>query len=298
MAMASARMLVAPPTRVPLPYGLLNAAQPQEEADAHWANGVRFQPVPCGPAGVTLEPCPSVTGGPDLAATALGLPTNGTSPFTVYAWIDCSTVGYIQDAQRLATAALTSGEGRAVEREFWTGEYGTTPHLAEDTPVTGSDGVVEQTAATIVTGAALDPVEALGALEDALGWCYGNEGVVHVTPATLTHLMNRGIVYRDGARLRTPNGHLIAAGSGYPGTSPTGVAPAGGHAWMYATGAVTVRRSGIVLPSPQQMQVVNRNKNDVIQVAYRTYVIGWECCHFAALVRLGGEVTGSVGLPT
>jgi hypothetical protein len=67
---------------------------------------------------------------------------------------------------------------------------------------------------------------------------------------------------------------------------------------MYATGAVTVRRSGIVLPSPQQVQVIDRNKNDVVQVAYRTYVIGWECCHFAALVRLGGEITGSVGLPT
>ncbi len=298
MAMSSARMLVAPPTRKPLPYGLLNAAQPQEEVDPHWANGVRFQPVPCGPAGITLEPCPSVTGGPNMAPTAFGMETRGTSAFSPYAYIDCSTVGHIEEAQQLASAALTSGEGRAVEREFWTGEFGTQPHLAANAAVTGSDGTLEQTAAVVVTGAALDAVEALGVLEDALGSCYGNEGVIHVTPATLTHLFNLSVVYRDGARLRSPNGHLVAAGSGYPGTGPDGTAPAGGHAWMYATGAVTVRRSGIVLPSPQQVQVIDRNKNDVVQVAYRTYVIGWECCHFAALVRLGGEITGSVGLPT
>ena len=291
-------MLVAPPTRTPLPYGLLNAAQPQEDADARWALGVRFQPVPCGPAGVSLEPCPSVTGGPTLAPTAFGMETRGASSFTVYGFIDCSTVGYIEEAAQLATAMLTSGEGRAVEREFWTGEFGTMPHLAEDTAVTGTDGTIEQSAATVVTGAPLDVVEGLGLLEESLAFCYGNEGVIHVTARTLTHLTNRNLVTKDGARLRTPNGHLIAAGSGYPGTSPAGAAPAGGEAWMYATGAVSVRRSGIVVPSPQQVQVINRLKNDVVQIAYRTYVIGWDCCHFAALVRLGGEITGSVGVPT
>jgi hypothetical protein len=192
---------------------------------------------------------------------------------------------------------LTAGEARAVEREFWTGEFGTTPHLAEDTAVTGTDGVIEQTAAVVVTGSPLDVVEATGMLEDALGSCYGNQGIIHVTPKTLTAMANRAIVVRDGPRLRTPNGHLIAAGQGYPGTAPDGTAPAGGHAWMYATGAVAVRRSGIVIPSPQIVQVVNRSKNDVVQVAYRTYVIGWDCCHFAALVRLGGEITGAVGTP-
>lgn len=169
MAISDGRMLVAPPTRVPLPYGLLNAAEPQEDADAHWQLGIRFQPVPCGPAGVTLEPCPSVTGGPSLAATSVGIVTRGASSFTVYAWIDCSTVGFIDEAQSMASAMLTAGEGRAVEREFWTGEFGTTPHLAEDTAVTGTDGSVEQTAAVVVTGAPLDVVEAVGSLEDALG---------------------------------------------------------------------------------------------------------------------------------
>lgn len=298
MAISDGRLLVAPPTRVPLPYGLMNAAQPQEDADAHWALGIRFQSIPCGPAGISLEPCPSVTGGPTLAPTAFGMETRGASSFTVYGFIDCSTVGYIEEAQQLASAMLTSGEGRAVEREFWTGEFGTRPHLAASAAVTGSDGVLEQSAATIVTGAPLDVVEALGLLEGSLASCYGNEGVIHVTATTLTHMMSENLVIRDGARLRTANGHLIAAGQGYPGTGPDGTAPTSGSAWMYATGAVAVRRSGIIIPSPQSVQVINRLKNDVVQIAYRTYVIGWDCCHFAALVRLGGEITGAVGVPT
>ncbi len=298
MAISDGRMLVAPPTRVPLPYGLLTAAEPQEEADPHWQMGVRFRPVPCGPAGITLEPCPSVTGGPNLSPTAFGVDTRGAGTFSPYAFIDCSTVGFIEEAEQMATAMLTAGEARAVEREFWTGEFGTRPHLAANAAVTGSDGVIEQTAATVITGAPVDVVEGLSLLEDGLASCYGNQGVIHATAKTLTHLKSENLVERDGPRLRSPSGHLFAIGCGYPGTGPDGTLPAGGHHWMYATGAVSVRRGPIVLPAPQFAQITDRRKNDVVQVAYRTYVIGWDCCHFAVLVRLGGLVEGTVGTPT
>jgi hypothetical protein len=43
------------------------------------------------------------------------------------------------------------------------------------------------------------------------------------------------------------------------------------------------------------VEALDRARNDVVLVAERTYVIGWDCCHFAVPVRLGGIPTGAVG---
>jgi hypothetical protein len=43
---------------------------------------------------------------------------------------------------------------------------------------------------------------------------------------------------------------------------------------------------------------IGRARNDQVLVAERTYVIGWDCCHFAVPVQLGGDLTGAVGTPS
>lgn len=285
MVIPNAMLLVAPPSRVPLPYGLLSVVQTPTEVDAHWQMGIEYEVDPCERARIFNEVCgQEPVDKEDTAVHELRCST----PFTVYTKPTCSTVGFVDRAERTAVAALTSGEARTVEREFWTGEFGTLPHLAADEAIaTGADACVNQTAAVTVSGSPLSVVDGLALLEEQLSACYGNEGVVHMTPGTLTKLKGEhAAIDRDGQRLRTPNGHLVAAGAGYPGTAPDGSEPAPGVRWMYATGAVFMLRSTISTKSTQARETVDRAKNNVFVIAERTYVLGWDCCHFAVPVRI------------
>jgi hypothetical protein len=86
-------------------------------------------------------------------------------------------------------------------------------------------------------------------------------------------------------RSADPGEDLVAAGAGYPGTSPAGAAPATGESWIYATGAVTMRRGDIKTFTLSES--INRGNNTIEMIAERTYVLGWDCCHFAILVDIG-----------
>lgn len=292
MSISAARLLVEAPNRAPLRFGLMSVAQTPEDPDqVHTRLGVRFEPFTCDPAEVTCQPCPDNSPADKIATEAKTL--RGAMPFSLYTRPVCSSVGFAEEAQRIAEQALLRGEGRALESVFWTGETVTgcpvvTPHLAADTAVEDDTGpndvqpVEEQTAAEVlVTGG---PVEALARVEEALGDCYGNEGVIHVPPSVLTWFQRYRLVERDGPRLRSPSGHLIAAGAGYPGTGPDGSDPPSGTRWIYATGAIVLRRGPVNLIPTSVESALDRSKNDIGYIAERTYVVGWDCCHFAANV--------------
>lgn len=296
MTIDGAQVLVDGPVRTPLPYGLLSVSQvPVDSDDTHWKGGIRYETDDCGFASITTDSC-AVTGGAIKSPTGTWI-TRGAQPLTVYTLPVCAPVGTYENYEPRVQAVLTSGEARAVEKEFWTGANGTLPHLAANTPVSGTGfdtSVVIQTAATVIVTGAVDILEGIALLEEALATCYGNEGVIHIPPIAVAHAKDEDLIDKDGTRLRSPSGHLVAAGAGYTGSSPAGVAPSGGIYWLYATGAVTVRRGPIEVTRPIG-QAVDRSRNDVFLVAERTYVISWDCCHFAIPVRMGGEITGAVG---
>jgi hypothetical protein len=254
--------------------------------------GVRFEVGTCAPATVTTASCAITGTGDKVRIDALSV--RGAMPFTVYSLPVCGPPGYINDAQNYATQGLINGEGRAVEREFWTGAFGTTPHLAANAAIIGADGVIEQTAASVVVsgGATVDPVEGLARLEEALGWCYGAEGVIHAPNSIVASWEAYGLLRREGGRLRSPSNHMVVSGDGYPGTGPDGSQPTASR-WVYATGAVQVRRGPVEVRGTTNAEIVDRAKNDVIVVAERTYVIDWDCCHLAILISLGGQSAGT-----
>lgn len=304
--MVSMRQLATPPGFTPAGYGLLSVAEFALDADidGHWRNGVEYQPAFCGDALTTVAEC--VTGGVAKPAAAQGVTSRGADPFAVYAWLDCSPVGYTPEQWRQRTIdALLNNEARVVERVFATGTVTgggpVYPHLASDTAVDDGTGlgppISLQTAASVIVTGAVDVVEAVGALEGALGGCYGGTPVLHVPRSALAHLAAEHQVMRDGPRLRTIGGSLVAAGAGYPGTAPDGSQPADGVVWFYATGAVKVWRGQVETTGANPADYIGRAKNDTVLVAERVYVIGWDCCHYAIPVRLGGAATGDVGSP-
>lgn len=287
------RKYVDPPTRQPLPYSLVQMTDWRDSNDPHWQAGIEWQSL-CGNSATALDYCVTGAALPAQKVDTGGLEPRAANPFTVYAEIDCSPVGThwergMADARRL----LEQSEAHAVEQAFWTGTAaGVTntvyPRLAADTAVydTGSSFRVQlQTVAVVVTGGlGVTPALGMGALEDAAADCYHGVVTIHVPMIAIPSLMHRGIIQRDGARLRTISGNTVVVGAGYANTSPAGVAAGVGQAWIYSTGTVFGYRSSV--KTFMREQSLERSTNTLKAIAERTYVLGFECCHHAVLINI------------
>lgn len=305
--MAGPRLPVDPPPFTQSPYGLLSIVQWDDTGTPHWQNGVTWRSdCPTNVPATTYDECIAVTGTgslPEPSAKTDNVTSinRGATPFTPYVRFDCSPVG-LSDAERVATRALAQVESFQVERAFWSGLVdGKTlafPHLAANASVVDSQSITLQTAASVVATGSFDAAAGLGLLEDALASCYNGVGVVHVPVKAIPTLAAWGLIERGGRdgvngqvgrQLRTANGNLVAAGSGYPGTSPAGAAPGNEQAWLYATGAVFGYRGAVAFGNVRDS--LDRNANVLQMIAERTYVIGFDCCHVAVLIDLGVPVT-------
>lgn len=310
--MAAARQIVDGPSFTPLPYGLWSAVEHPTPTGPHWQNGVTWSEW-CGGGGTTYDPCLAVTGtggspaggGPGTQAPLAGNITQtnrGATSFTVYAEFDCSAVGSVGDARQVAEDALNRVEQWQVGAAFWTGTAGATaagptpqktvfPHLAAASSFTeAGTGIVMQPAASIVaTGTGDDAAITMGQLEGALADCYHGQGLIHVAFEALATLEAFKLAKRDPAdptKLYSPAGHRIVVDSGYPGTGPDGASAPAATSWVYGTGAMFGYRGQVMIPT-QLYQSFDRTENTVRMIAQRTYLLGWDCCLFAARLNLG-----------
>lgn len=300
--MVAPRQIVTGPTADPSPYGLLSVAEFPTPGDVHWQGGITWQSV-CvtGLGGTFFDPCttPLVTGGGASTDPGSFTPTTyqslrGATPFAVYAQFDCSPVGN-ERAEEIATQALQVAQGWQVERAFWTGFAGGQPVVFPHLAHAGAqilDGAVLMNSAPVTGGSATtDIAEALGFLERTIANCNGGVGVIHVPVDALPTLDAWGLVKVNGQVLKTLNGNRVAVGAGYPGTGPTGAAPAAGTTWIYATGPV-FGYAGQVRVSDAR-EGLDRTENTLKMNAQRTYVMGFDCCHAGALVKLGVPYSGT-----
>ncbi len=228
--MASPRQLVAPPAFTDRLFGLLSVVQARyDEPDPHWRNGVVWNDI-CGMALTTFMPVCTGSGGPSPVPAAkeanVEVQRFGATPFTVFAEVDCSPVGYSQEEQRArAVDALTRAEPFQVELAFATGAAGGSsgivyPHLAATASVT--EGTVLpvnlQCATSTVSGSAVFEItEGIGRLEAAMSACWPGQFVIHVPMILAERLVSSALVKTDGAILKTISGNMVALGAGYPG---------------------------------------------------------------------------------
>lgn len=290
------RPIVDAPTFTPSPYGLLSVITPSSVTDPHWQNGVTWQSYCLDPMGsTTYDECLVVTGigdvpEPSEKSNNVDVSTRAATPFTAYARFDCSTVGYTTgDFERIGTVALTQSESWQVENAVWTGladdQPVVFPHLAANASATDDQGYTLQLTTSVPVTGAVDVATGLGLVEESLANCHNGVGVIHVPVKVLPTLNAHDLVRDVNGTLRTLNGNLVAVGAGYPGTSPTGVAPGAGEAWIYATGPMFLYRSQIrVMPYRESL---SRSNNTVEMLAERTYVVGWDCCQSGILVDIG-----------
>lgn len=310
--MANGRMLVNPPVFTPLPFGLLSAATevassdqvaPSGGARQRWEAGITWQSHCPGGDG-TYDPCVAFNASgedvddPPLKEATTEFLLRGATPFAIYARFDCNPIGFWEQASTLATEALTRVESHEVERIFDTGiaprALGVTqatayPHLRATEENVDDSGATLQTIPDILTTSPVDIVEGLGRLEEALSDCYHGQGVIHVPSILAADLAAHTLVTARGSQLTTLLGNRVSLGSGYSGASPSGVQEPD-VAWVYATGTVFYYRSGIIVHDP--VDSFDRSRNTAEALAERRYIIGWDCCHIAIPIHIGGVAAG------
>lgn len=301
--MASGRLIVEQPGFAPPPFSLLSVVD-WRDGDSHWRAGVEWETV-CGDADSTYDECivvgatsGTVTGSPvpfpdPPAKTATASKQNfGATPFTLFAEVDCSSVGFYEDSTNWVQQLFERSEAKELEKVFATGVAGGTaavqfPHLqasaaVNDTELNGNL-IKLQLAATQVTGTPVCVEVALGLLESAFADCYNGQGIIHV-PNELIPLFNQAyLLERDGDTLFTGNGNIVVAGTGYPGNAPDGTTTAGAR-WIYMTPRIFGYRSDVT--TFDRETTLNRSVNTVFAIAERTYVLGFDCCLVAAPVSL------------
>jgi hypothetical protein len=261
---------VAAPGTTPYRYGLFSAAAVSDPVDQReFLAGVQWEPLcvdapaPTSSAAVPDRPAMTLPGGVDLVQVGV---------IRLYAGLTGQAAGR-DDLLDRARQALGLVEQQSLEHYVWTGEAGNTPFLAAaGTPV--------------LAGTAAAPValpQGVGLLEAFIADRTGSVGVLWAPRYLAGWFASAQLIRLDGPRLTAPLGDAVVFAQ-TNGVGPAG-APAGpGEAWLYATGAVMVRRSAVLLP--RLADVLDRTDNEVFAVAERFYTVGWNCAVAAVKVKL------------
>lgn len=259
------------PARPPGRFGLFSVANVVPAPEARFQAGVEFDSLPCGPAEGVSGACVDVE---TVVLGALGsnIDTVRALPFAVYGWYNCSAFGHpITEAEARARAHLAAGEERAVERAIHAGDLDNQPSFATAVDLTPTGG------ASMATG--------IGILEGFIGAEYGGVGVIHMPRRAFSRA--QGHVTREGQHLETKLGNYVVAGGGYDIAQDATLDA--GNAVLHATAVPVIRRSD-VFATPDADFRPNR-RNDVVAVAQRVYVVGWECFTVRVTVSLAPEAT-------
>lgn len=270
--MAQLKQPIEAPQPRPARYGLVVAAPIIEDSEFRFGP-FTFLPERCGQGGRLAIECEG-----DTASMAIGASpdvVNG-SGFMVFGGEKCSTLGMnAVDLRARAERMLTIVQSFEIADELWSGGLNLDAKSLAD---------VDADTLTEGAGAAVD---VLGCIDQGIGQkTKGQQGMVHMTPQVLDHLVTNGTLYRDAGLWLTPMGNIVVADYGYDGTGPNGE-PATDSQWIYGTTMITLRLGAIESIPDLDMQAVTRSINDIEVWAYRAVAWVWdECGHVAGEVNI------------
>lgn len=263
--------LDGPLPRAPL-YTLVSAAQ-EAPLDSHWAAGAAIVPFPAGtPLGD--DPCGDASPPGKQEPERLELP--GVFPtYTAYLGEVCSTfgVGDWDDWKARANQALLARQSWSLERQLVEAEFVQDDNGVEVAHL-GDDDV------TVLGGGAVPVATALGYLEDHLATS-GSDGLIHLTPSAAA-VLGFERLRDDRGILRTARGTRVVVGDGYVGAQPPHpngtpeAAAAAGQSWLYVSGPVMYRLSGIEALPDTIAEALDRQTNEVVYRAEQDQWVAWD----------------------
>ena len=215
------------------------AAPPRRLADVRWQMGYRYAPEQACIQGGVVDPYSvGAMTIPATPETVVGIPK------LVWAGDICSTFGWsARDYVGRATRALLASESSLLAYELWTG----TLAQAEGWNSLDVNWLASPEVIDVSNGTPVDPGVALALLEQGIAdTSNGQPGMIYCTRQMGATLSELGNTFRNiSGLIYTYMGSVICPDAGFPGSSPTGVAPTAGHQWAYATLLPQVRRSEI-----------------------------------------------------
>lgn len=282
-AAAGPAEIAATPPLTPPTVSLLTSSQTVIEPDENWTRGISMKLEGCGSAH-GWDPC-------NIANDTKCLDPNAGSldfhPYMVYSTNQCNTWGLgraLEATERSARSVrqLLAAESYVIEQELWGNGLGTTnPDLV-------NPKIQSPTATTLTTGP-ITIVQALAAIEDALGDCgKGGRYMIHMRPGMLVRLLADGggeLARREGNYYLSPMDNIIVPGRGYNGGAPGGAPATADAEWIYATSMVSVRR-GPIHTIDQIVETVDRKTNTHVILNERWVLAAFDptCCHLALQV--------------
>lgn len=257
-----------------------------------WLNGITVYPYPPNTPinwdGCAIDPDPKPFG---ESTTPPAFAAN-----TIVESITCTSQQVPDQAAFKARALriLEATEGFAVEREFLAGgTYGSQPFLADGNGVFPNDDTATR------------PNDALQLLEEQIALT-GRLGLIHCSPMFATALLGNGMALSDKTGvIRTINGNVVIPGFGYAeGATPNGHASAvARQEWVFATGAIDVRRSQMFTTPDTLAEALDRSlgatndrPNEITYYAERYVVVDWDTALQAAV--LADRCMTTCGIPS
>lgn len=241
---------IAAPTPSPYRFGLFSVVPPSGDADTTWEGfGIQWHSMGCTLPRVTFDPCLVDTVDPLEADTYCTIPQ--FAPFTVYQQTGSTLRNQARDLPATRERLLLV-EQFGVEDQLWTA-------LAA--------AVTEVSTSTLP--------EALALVEQMLVEAYPAQGVIHMSRYTATLLHDHLVT--EGGRLVTRLGTPVVAGAGYDPVNGADATTAS----IYGTGPIVIRRGQV-----DTVTVPTTESNDAAALAFRTYVVGWDCAAVGSTVTL------------
>lgn len=281
-------VVVAPPVPAPRGATLLRSANPVDETDPRWMQGLTWRAEACGSRDV-IE-------GVDVCVAFSGFTTDFTEPADpqyvpphVAVALPCSGISgmtVLEETRDRAVRLLDRCQTLGIADELWTGDRAVA--RAWPNAYLSEPGVVED----LGGGAAVAVLDAFAALEEALAgnFCAGG-GMIHATTQTVTLWKYLGLIDRqpDG-RILSILGTVIVADPGYDGSAPDGTVDAtGATAWAYGSSMVDVRLGPIEVSTGSadalDLSGLDRRDNDLVVYAHRAFAATIDPC-----VRVGVKV--------
>ena len=134
--------------------------------------------------------------------------------------------------------------------------------------------------AKLFSSTAVGPKLALSGLVQACADSHLGVGMIHARPSLVAVWSSFNMLYRDGKKLVTADGHQVVSGSGYPGASPAGVAATATSEWAYVTDPVQVNRGPVEIFGAENglAEVLDRSNNEITIRATRMYSVVFNAC--------------------
>lgn len=240
---------VAAPARTALSFGAFSVLSFRENLD-RWVNGVSWETLTCEPAGVYGAPDCDATlvEGLPRSVEKLAAPLGSAVPFSVYGHHLCTPIGNsFEWAQEQARLHLAAREEAAVE--------------------TAVQGIITSLGA-LAAGVTV-PWEMLAALEQHFSETYGGQGIIWTSRRLATLMSDDGHLTVKGGRLTTILGTPVVAAAGVD------------DGFLGITGTPVGYRSDIDDLSARDFDLLDRGQNNLLTIAERTYLVGFEECGMA-----------------